>query len=83
MNLIKLKSNAIYLILLITTACSAYYTSNGGDNYLSSRSGPVLVVPAPLVTTNLSHFYDLPLQIKDARVSCKPPLLGTPDGNQK
>lgn len=47
----------------------------GGENndYLTSRNGPDLVIPHPLTTQNISHFYDLPPQNQDPRVSIKPP----------
>lgn len=60
-------------LLLLVNACSSYYASNAERGYLKSRSGPMLVVPPSLTTMNLSHFYDLPPQEKDATISLKPP----------
>ena len=64
----------IVVALTILTACSAQYTSNGEQLYLKSRNGENLVVPKPLTSENLSHFYDLPSQNQDAHVSVIPPL---------
>lgn len=61
--------------LLSLAGCSAQYTSNGEQQYLNSRNGGDLVVPPPLTSSNISHFYDLPPQNKDARVSIIPPVI--------
>jgi uncharacterized lipoprotein len=59
---------------LLLTACSAQYTSNGEQLYLKSRNGDSLVVPSPLTSGDISHFYDLPPQNKDAHVDVVPPV---------
>ena len=61
-------------MVLLLNSCSMQYTSNGEQHYLESRNGVNLVVPPPLTTTNISHFYDLPPQNQDARVSIEPPI---------
>ena len=63
------------ICLGLLTACSAQYTSNGEQQYLSSRNGAVLIVPQPLTSSNISHFYDLPPQTQDATVSIVPPVV--------
>lgn len=59
-------------IVLILFGCSRYAT-NGEHLYLQSRNGPSLEVPPPLSRANISTFYDLPQQDRDARVSVVPP----------
>ena len=59
-------------LLLLLTACSAQYTSNGEQKYVQSRNGVGLVVPPSLSTANISNFYDLPPQNQDAKVSIVP-----------
>lgn len=62
----------ILLSTLMLSACASYYVSNGEKNYLKSHNGQHLVVPPPLTENNMSHFYDLPPQEKDAHVSIEP-----------
>ena len=59
----------------LLSACSAQYTTNGEQNYLSSRNGSGVIVPPPLTSSNISHFYDLPSQDQHATVSIVPPVL--------
>ena len=61
------------VVPFMLTACSAQYTSNGEQQYLKSHNGVNLVVPPPLTTSKISHFYDLPAQTQDAKVSTEPP----------
>ena len=68
-----MKKIVIAVLVLLLSACSAQYTSNGEQQYLKSRNGVNLVVPPPLTSTNISHFYDLPSQNQDAKVSIEPP----------
>ena len=56
--------------------CSAQYTSNGEQQYLKSRNGVGVVVPPPLSSNNLSHFYDLPVQNQNAQITIVPPVEG-------
>lgn len=67
------KLSVIVLASLMLTACADRYTSNGENLYLQSHNGPKLVVPPPLTSTNISNFYDLPVQNQDPRVSIAPP----------
>lgn len=65
----------LLFVMLISgslVSCSRYST-NGEQLYLSSKNGPHIHVPAPLTESNISHFYDLPSQEKDARVNIVPP----------
>lgn len=55
--------------------CSSSFDNSGEQRYLSSKNGVTLEVPAPLTTTNLGYFYNLPPQNQDARVSIKPPTV--------
>ncbi|WP_420324033.1 hypothetical protein [Legionella oakridgensis] len=61
------------LLALLLSSCASYYSSNGEKKYLESRNGPNLVVPPPLTSANISHFYDLPPQNQDPRVRIEPP----------
>lgn len=56
----------------ILSACSGSF-SNGEDFYLKSRNGPILQIPSPLTSVNISNFYELPQQNEDPRVSIVPP----------
>lgn len=47
--------------------------SDAENEYLKSRNGHDLVVPNNLSEQNISHFYDLPPQNQNPRVSIKPP----------
>lgn len=55
-------------------ACSSRYSSSGEHLYLRSQNGPNLVIPAPLTTENISHFYDLPSVIGNPNISIVPPI---------
>jgi len=67
-----MKKNTLW-VLLFATSCSSYYNQNGDERYLVSKNGPTVVVPQPLSSYNMSHFYDLPLQDQAARVETQPP----------
>lgn len=41
--------------------------------YTKSQNGATLVVPAPLTSSNISHFYDLPNPDKSAK-----PIIDAP-----
>lgn len=60
-------------ILLVLCSCSRY-TSNGENLYLKNHNGPVLEVPPPLTSANISNFYNLPQQHQDPQVDIKPPV---------
>lgn len=66
------KVSFIVLSALIVSGCS-HIKNNSDQKYLQSRNGPGLVVPPPLTSDNVSHFYDLPAQDKKAIVSTEPP----------
>lgn len=70
-----MKKLAMAVMSLLVSACTAQYTSNGEQKYMASRNGVSLVVPPPLTSANISHFYDLPPQNQKATVSIKPPRL--------
>ncbi len=59
---------------LVLSGCSRY-SSTGEQLYMQSRNGVKVQVPYPLTIENMSHFYDLPAQNKDAQVSIAPPGL--------
>lgn len=69
------KSGLIILLTWMLSSCASYYTSNGEKQYLQSHNGVNVVVPPPLTSSNLSHFYDLPAQSQDARVSIEEPTI--------
>ena len=48
--------------MFVLTGCSNVNIGSGENIYLSSRNGPGLVMPKPLISYNISHFYDLPNQ---------------------
>lgn len=62
----------------LMTACSVFnsseYASNNKEQYLKSHNGAQLVVPPPLTTSNISDFYNLPVQNQNAKVSITPPV---------
>lgn len=62
----------VVLALCVLTGCSRY-SSNGETLYLQSRNGEKVVVPPPLTSEHISHFYDLPPQNDKAEVSIVPP----------
>lgn len=64
----------VFLVVfgLFLTSCS--YVSNGEKYYMQARNGAPLVIPAPLSSSNISHFYDLPPQNGNATVSIAPPV---------
>lgn len=66
------KIGLIAVSALLITGCS-HFKGNSEQKYLKSRNGPGLVVPSPLTAGNVSHFYDLPHQDKQASVSIAPP----------
>ncbi|MCX7117194.1 MAG: hypothetical protein NTW94_04685 [Legionellales bacterium] len=70
-----MKKLMIAVFSLLVSACTAQYTTNGEQKYQTSRNGVQLVVPPPLTSENISHFYDLPPQNQDPAVSVRPPVL--------
>ncbi len=68
-----MKKLAILVLSSLLTACSAQYTSNGEQHYLTSKNGLNLVIPPPLTSANISHFYDLPPQKQRAEIGVTPP----------
>lgn len=65
------KVGCIVFSMLFLVGCSKY-ASNGEQLYLQSKNGPGVVVPPPLTSSNISHFYDLPQQTQNAKVSIVP-----------
>nr|WP_302473908.1 hypothetical protein [Legionella sp. PL877] len=57
---------------MFLSACS-HYASNREQQYLHSKNGEKIVVPPPLTDSNVSHFYVLPPQNQNPRVSIAPP----------
>jgi len=65
----------IAVCAVLISGCSNRYASNGEKLYLGSRNGVSVVVPPPLTNTNVSHFYDLPSQDRNAEVNIAPPSV--------
>jgi len=63
----------VILPLLLAGGCGGQYTSNGEQHYMQSKNGRDPVIPPPLSGANISHFYDLPSQNQNAKVSIIPP----------
>lgn len=62
------------LVLLVLSLCACTRFSMQGERlYATSQSAPPLIVPAPLIASNLSDFYSLPPQNEDPCVSVVPP----------
>lgn len=72
-----IKSFSAFLLLIVLSSCSNY-ASNGESLYKKSYNGPKLVVPPPLVGSNINHFYDLSNNDKLGSVSLEPPVLKSP-----
>lgn len=62
------------LISVLCAACSAPYSTNSTQQYLSSRNGPDLQVAPPLTRDKLSQFYVLPPQEQNAQIGVEPPI---------
>jgi uncharacterized lipoprotein len=71
------KITLLVISVLALSSCASRYASNGEQLYLGSRNGQTLVVPPPLSSSNISHFYDLPQQPNNATVSITPPTVET------
>lgn len=71
--MVDVKKCVIILCAGLLTACSTMLVSNAEKQYLQNKNGPSVVVPPPLTGANMSHFYDLPPQTQDARISIRPP----------
>ncbi|MDP1602573.1 MAG: hypothetical protein Q8M03_04845 [Legionella sp.] len=68
-----MKKIAVITLLMVGLGSCTQYAGNGDNKYLSSRNSANLVVPSPLTSSNVSHFYDLPRQDKNAVVNIAPP----------
>ncbi len=68
-----MKKIAFVMSLIVLLPSCSHYASNGEKQYLLSRNGATLVIPPPLTDNNISHFYDLPQQNQNAKVSIAPP----------
>lgn len=64
----------IMLSMALLSSCGSRYASNGEQLYLTSHNGQKLLVPPPLTSSNISHFYDLPPQTGNAMVNIAPPI---------
>ena len=70
------KSIVISVVALFLVSCSANFGGQGEKLYLRSKNGPGVVVQPPLTDTNISHFYDLPVQQnKHPKASVVPPPI--------
>jgi hypothetical protein len=69
------KTTVIFISSLLLCACSSRYASNGENQYMNSKNGPNLVIPKPLASDRISHFYDLPQQTQPAIVNIAPPTV--------
>lgn len=63
----------IFVVIGLLSSCSTRYASNAEKSYLRSKNGVELVVPPPLSSDEVSHFYDLPNQSQNPNVSIEPP----------
>lgn len=68
-----MKKIAVMMLVIGLSACSQY-ASNADKQYLNSRNGATLIVPSPLTSLQISHFYDLPKQDNHATVNIAPPV---------
>lgn len=68
-----MKKIAVMILSVVLLPACTNYASNGESQYLRSRNGQIVAVPPPLTDSNISHFYDLPAQNQNARVSIAPP----------
>lgn len=68
------KLSVMACAVLLLSGCSTQYFSNSETLYLKSRNGEKVHAPSPLTNSNISDFYDLPVQNQDARVSLVPPI---------
>lgn len=69
-----MKNLILLLGFTLISACSTHYTSNAEHEYLTSRQGPVVQVPAPLTKQDFSQYYVLPTPKGDPNVSIVPPI---------
>lgn len=69
--------NKRYLLMVVPvlflSGCGGQYTSNGEQHYMQSKNGRDPVIPPSLSSASISHFYDLPAQNQNAKVSINPP----------
>ena len=66
-----MKKWLILSISLFLFGCSTYAT-RGEQQYLKSKNGETVRVPAPLSAKELNHFYDLAAQEGTAEISIDP-----------
>lgn len=64
---------SLFIVLLVS--CTTKYATNGENIYLRADNGASLVVPAPLTTDNISHYYDLPQRPENPRVDISLPTV--------
>lgn len=68
------KSLVVVVSIALLCSCTSRYATNDKKAYLKSQNSSHLVVPPPLVNHDISHFYDLPAQTGNPKVSLAPPL---------
>lgn len=68
-----MKKLGVILMSLLVMGCQTQYASNNREQYLNSKNGKNLVIPPPLSSALISHFYDLPQPPGNPIVSIKPP----------
>lgn len=61
--------------IYVLSACTSRYETTGENHYTQSTNGPHLIVPPPLNSAMISHFYDLPPQTQNPTVSIIPPVV--------
>lgn len=60
------------VIAAFAGGCSGQYNKAETD-YLASKNGKTIVIPAPLSADNINNYYVLPKQDKNPQVSTAPP----------
>lgn len=68
-----MQKNIIILLLSLLLVSCSNFPSQAEQLYLENTNGAKLVVPHPLTDANISHFYTLPVQEQNPRVSTLPP----------
>ena len=63
----------VIMLSAILCSCASQFGSSAENAYLNSRNGAYPVITAPLTSSNLSHFYDLPQEEAPVAVTITPP----------
>lgn len=65
---------AFSLAVFLLASCSSQITTTAERDYVKAVNGPKLQVPAPLSSTEINHYYDLPEPATPySKVSIEPP----------